>query len=333
MNIATALNQKYINYVIVMLTSLCENNPVHIDAYLLHSELKEEDVRYMHNSLSQYDISLLPIAIDSNIFHDKFPRNAQWSLEAYYRLFLLDYLPVTVDRILYLDADLIVNKSLEEYYTADFQTDEIITCIDSCGKLSWEERHEKQRQMFAPMIETGYQYFNSGVMLLNTAQMREKYNFEFYLHAIEKWNYEMCAPDQDILNYVHWEKVSYIDPYAYDLFAKIAHKEHISYETVKENVCIIHYAGNKPWNTTATHFDIEKLWWDYAALTPCYQTLLSDFMHDLFENPALEDQFQALRDYSTWAASQVEQLKEINRQLKETNQMYQKLVSILQSTK
>lgn len=329
MNIATALNRKYINYTIVMLTSLCENNPVHVDAYLLHSELIEEDIQYMQDSLSQYDITLLPIAIDKEIFHDKFPRNTWWSLEAYYRLLLLDYLPLSVDRILYLDVDIIINKSLEDYYTADFQTDEIIACIDSCGTVEWNSRSEKQRQMFAPMIEMGYQYFNSGVMLLNVALMRGKYNFDVYLSAIKEWNYEMHAPDQDILNYVHWERIGYIDPYAYDLFALIAHEAHMSYEAVTENAYIVHFSGEKPWNTTCFHYDIEKLWWDYAALTPCYQTLLSDFMHDLFENDILEKNFRGMLNYYEQAASQIEQLKEINQQLIETNR---NLVSLLHTS-
>ena len=314
MNIATALNRKYINYTIVMLTSLCENNPVHINAYLLHSELMEEDIQHMQDCLKKYDVILFPVAIDQKIFHTGFPRDEKWSVEAYYRLFLLDYLPADVERILYLDVDLIINKSLEEYYTVDFQTDEIITCVDACGKYG-EDFNEKQRQMFAPMIESGYQYFNSGVMLLNVAQMRGKYNFDLYLQAIEEWNYEMFAPDQDILNYVHWQHIGYIDPYAYDLFANIAHREHISYETVKENAYIIHFVGAKPWNTTDFHFDIQKLWWDYAALTPCYQALVAEFMRDSFENPALEEKIQRLFEGYRNAVSQLEQMKEINQKL------------------
>lgn len=34
MNIATALNRKYLEYTVVMLCSLCENNNEHIDAHL-----------------------------------------------------------------------------------------------------------------------------------------------------------------------------------------------------------------------------------------------------------------------------------------------------------
>jgi len=133
----------------------------------------------------------------------------------------------------------------------------------------------------------------------------------------------MLAPDQDILNYVHWQSVGYIDPYEYNLFANIAHREHISYENVKKNAYIIHFVGAKPWNTTDFHFDIQKLWWDYAAPTPCYQTLVSEFMRDSFENPVLEEKFQKMFNSCQQALSQLEQMKEIN----------QKLMSILKNLK
>lgn len=320
MNIATALNQKYMNYTIVMLTSLCKNNPVHIDAYILHSELTMENLQYMQNCLAAYDIALKPIFIHREVFHERFPRSEQWSLETYYRLFLLDELPAFVERILYLDVDLIVNHSLEEYYTVEFETDEIIACADSCGKSGWEKRSEKQRQMFAPMIERGYQYFNAGVMLMNIEKMRGTYNFEFYMQAIREWNYEMSAPDQDILNYVHWEKIGYIDPYEYNLFARIAHNGKLSYETIKEKTAIIHFAGDKPWNTTNVHYDIEKIWWEYAAMTPCYQTLVSEFMEDTFSNHTLEEKIKEMLDQCGQAESKLKQMETIN----------QKLVSLLQ---
>lgn len=315
MNIATALNRKYMNYAIVMLTSLCENNPIHIRAYILHSELTSDDIRYMQECLVQYDIVLVSLFVDKNWFNERLPRNEMWSLETYYRLVLMDLLPPTVERILYLDVDLVINKSLEEYYSVDFGTDEIITCVDSCGKTDWERRSEKQKQMFKPMIECGYQYFNAGVMLLNVCAIRVKCNLELYLSAIEEWDYEMTAPDQDILNYVHWKKIGYINPYEYDLFARIGHNDKMSYESVKEKTYIIHFAGDKPWNTTNVHFDIEKIWWDYAKLTPCYTQLVKEFMEDCFSSNILEKRIEAILADREQLVIQLEKFKEINQKL------------------
>lgn len=110
----------------------------------------------------------------------------------------------------------------------------------------------------------------------------------FIANRSRDWNYEMNAMDQDILNYVHWEKVGYIDYERYDLFARMAHNAGHTYVDVKENVAIIHYAGYKPWDADNCHFDIEQIWWDYAKLTPWYHELLEMFLHEIMWNRTLE---------------------------------------------
>ena len=44
-------NRKYLLYTGVMLTSLCENNPCHIDVYILHSELTDKDIQRLKDCL------------------------------------------------------------------------------------------------------------------------------------------------------------------------------------------------------------------------------------------------------------------------------------------
>lgn len=315
MNIATALNKKYINYTIVMLNSLCSNNPEHIDAYLLSSELGDLEIQYMQECLKDFDISLILYSVDRTLFDERLPRNTMWSIETYYRLLLLDLLPVTVERLLYLDVDVIVNKSLKELYEVEMGEDEIITCIDSCGKLTWDKRSDKQREMFAPMIEMGYQYFCAGVMLLNIALIRKNYNFEKYMEAVREWNYEMSAPDQDILNYCHWQHVGYVDPMEYDLFARVAHNMNMSYEDVRLSAYIIHYAGDKPWQAGNVHFDIEKLWWDYAKQTPCYHELLEAFVLDTLHNTQLEEYINSLMKDRDLTKMELEKSLQINNKL------------------
>lgn len=63
----------------------------------------------------------------------------------------------------------------------------------------------------------------------------------------ESLNYEVGAPDQDLLNMMHDKQVKFLDEYKYNLFAKIAYDNGIHYENVKEETTIIHYAGMKPW--------------------------------------------------------------------------------------
>ena len=189
MNIATALNRKYLEYTAVMLCSLCENNHEHIDAYILHSELTDKDINTLKNSLSKYDITIIPLMINRSDFDTRLPRNSQWSIETYYRLMLMDILPDNIDRILYLDVDLIINGSVEEFYHVDFKGDEVIVADDSNGKRSRDTFGSKQAEMFKDMLDNGFRYFNAGVMLFNVQEIRKIHNFNTYMKAVEEWDY------------------------------------------------------------------------------------------------------------------------------------------------
>lgn len=315
MNIATALNRKYLEYTVVMLCSLCENNNEHIDAYLLHSELTPQDIDLIKNSLSKYNITIISVEINKSDFDDRLPRNTQWSIETYYRLMLMDILPESVDRLMYLDVDLIINGSIEELYHVDFAGDDVIAADDSNGKRTLDTFGSKQIEMFRDMLAQGFRYFNAGVMLFNVAQIRKTHNFNTYMAAVKEWNYEMEAPDQDILNYVHGYKAGYVDYKEFNLFARIAHNQKYSYNDVKNSVKIIHFASDKPWNNTNCHYDIEQLWWDYAKKTPFYHSLLEQLQQNLMSDNTLEAIFDNLIKDNGELKDKVSSLLSINEKL------------------
>ena len=279
MNIATALNRNYLLYTGVMLTSLCENNRCHIDVYILHSELTDEDIDSLRSCLKQYDVTIHPLHVEREKFAGKMYTDKMWSLEAYYRLMLFDILPDSVDRMFYFDVDIIINKSLESLYESDFEGNDLIVCEDDCGNCTPSHYGPVHKRIFGTPERQDFRYFNSGVMLMNIEKMRHIYNYDYYMNvAKDVWNYAMEAPDQDILNYVHWKSVKYIPYEQYNLFARIAYYCDISYETVKEKVSIVHFTWYKPWDGKVAHYNLEKLWWDYAKKTPYYMKLATVFI-------------------------------------------------------
>ncbi|MBR0092056.1 MAG: hypothetical protein IJP92_10190 [Lachnospiraceae bacterium] len=295
MYVATALNKKYVRYTGVMLLSLATNQLCHVDVYLLHSSLEEEDFSYLASCVSGHDISLHPLRVDPDNFPTGLPHTDQWSMETYYRLLLLDLLPDSVARILYLDSDLIVLKPLDDFYDMSLDGYDLISCVNACGKNNPESYGPKHREMFADAESAGFRYFCAGVTLFNIARMREKYSFDTYLQAFQAWDYQMEAPDQDILNWVHGSYAGYVDPYRYNLFARIAHNDNMTCEDVKQRCSILHFAGDKPWESTNVHYDLEGLWWDYAKETPGYDSLLRDFLESsLRDNVRVENYILAL---------------------------------------
>jgi lipopolysaccharide biosynthesis glycosyltransferase len=143
---------------------------------------------------------------------------------------------------------------------------------------------------------------------MNIKAMRGVYDFSYYLKVAEEWNYEMYAPDQDILNYAHWKHVGYVDFCVFDLFARLAHEKGVTYEEVKVQTAVIHYAGDKPWGTTHYHYDIEKIWWEYAKMTPFYAELMEAFVESSVCDTIVERRMAKLKN-------QCNRLIQINEQL------------------
>lgn len=325
MNIVISLNRKYIRYTTVLLTSLGMTQQEHMDIYMFHCELTEGDEKKIKDDVSRFDITVHPIRIDTHRFSDKLPKTEDWTIETYFRLLMIEVLPDDIDRAFYIDIDVIVDKDISQLYHSDFENHDVIAFENNNGNYSLEDFGPKGREMFKSIFEKGYKYFNAGVMLYNISQMRTRYSFDTYLKAFSEWDYQMEVLDQDILNYVHYDKVKYEDHIKYDLFARLAHQNGITYEDVKKHVAIIHFAGHKPWNNEMFHFDIEKIWWDYAKETPYYEELRQEFFEDAFSNNYLENfihnlaiKNEQLSVHVSELSSALSKMKELIKKLSET---------------
>lgn len=124
---------------------------------------------------------------------------------------------------------------------------------------------------------------------------RKKFNV-VYVKFFESYSYEMDFPDQDILNYVHWKKVGYAEKNKYNFGARSGHKKGWVYEDVKEKVAIVHFTEDKPWTNGDFHYDIEKLWWEYAKKSTFYNQLSFDFITDSMTNNDIETYVKELKD-------------------------------------
>lgn len=279
LNITTALDRNYVRYTYVMLISLFENQieDTEIHVYLLHSELIEKDKICLENMVKSYGGFLHWLQIDSSYFPKSCTEFARWPVESFYRLTLPEILPEEVERILYLDVDIVINHSLRELYDTDFEGNALCACpepFDGIGVFPYRDA------LFKEHVKKGFIYFNSGVLLLNLKVLREKYGLHSYLEVAEKYNYCLETPDQDLLNYVHWKDVKFVDTVKYNLYARFAHNFGVGYEEAKSQVTMVHFLAKKPWNPKAEHFEMERLWWDYAKKSPFYYDFRSEYIKD-----------------------------------------------------
>lgn len=246
-NILVTLDENYIPYLNVMLSTLVHFNPgCTFDVYLLHSSIRQEMLKSTQNIL-QGTGRLIPVKVNDLLLAEA-PTSSRYPKEIYYRIFAARYLPETVDRILYLDPDLVLNGSilplyrfpLEEHYYA------AASHIDSLGLL------HKFNELRLDMDDSS-PYINSGVLLMNLSLLRKEQNYADVFHFIEKRKNLLMLPDQDIISGLYGSKIYTLDPLLYNMTERLyliygLFEKNLNLNWVRTHSIVIHYCGkNKPW--------------------------------------------------------------------------------------
>ena len=153
-----------------MLSSLQrKNRQASLEVYVLHSCLTEESIAALKNVLNPEFCRLHPICVNDRLLASA-PTTDRYPQEMYYRIFAARYLPQEIERILYLDPDIVVNGRLEELYNTD---------ID--GYLLAAATHVREMMRKINVLRLGMHeegtYINSGVLLMNLKQLREEQDY------------------------------------------------------------------------------------------------------------------------------------------------------------
>lgn len=274
MNIGVVLNRPYIKYLYVCLVSVLESNPDEtVNIYVTYEDIEDSELEVFSLLEEKYGCKMFFFCLDSIVFPEFLPVSEHWPMTIYYHLLFGDLLSEDVDRILYLDTDVIVHNSLRPLYEMDFEDNYIIACKDMTLPNGFDDLTEMQKPLFAADKEN-FLYFNTGTMLLNLKKIREEFSFAKWMELAEKYLPYLFAPDQDLVNIAFYGKVKYVDEYKYNMFGKLAHNQGLTLDWVRANNTIIHYGGRKPWIHEAYRYSLERLWWEYAKLTPFYTDLL-----------------------------------------------------------
>ena len=316
LNVSTALNERYVPYTYTMLYSLFKTNEnEHIQVFLLFGELSDGSIADFKELADRYGNEIIFCKLDKSRLPAELPVGEKWQLEIYFRLFLTNIVPPDVDRLLYLDGDIIVNKPITDFYDTDFENANLVVCKDlgmTDDNIGWHINARPEGMRHIINTET---YFNSGVMLMNIEKLRIVCPPERYLEVASEFDYKVFAPDQDLLNYLHYGQVKFADPYKYDLLTDIARDNGETYETVIEDTVIYHYTGDKPWAGDRIHYDIEKIWWDYALDTPYAEWLREKFMNECICGGGVKDLVMGLRSDLKVAVDSFNRLKVLIEQM------------------
>lgn len=203
MNILLVINSKYVKCGINTLRSLMESNDEKIRVFLAYRDLKEEEIEDVRKCLGDNELELLYIDKDKlNGLKD----NDRLPLETYFRIIALDMLPENVNKVLYLDADMIIKKSLKDLYNINIDKLSAIACKDIYGYIYGVGNKSEERLG----LKNKGRYFNAGMMLFNIKYCREHNICQKTIDFIKEHSDIIIWQDQDALNVILEESVGLV---------------------------------------------------------------------------------------------------------------------------
>lgn len=174
----------------------------------------------------------------------------QWNPIMYLKCFMHLLLPPSVDRLLFLDVDMVINHDLKELYDLDLKGNVI------AGAEDWKYSYlHKQR---IGLKEDDY-YVNSGVLVIDVKawrNMEENCSMSDFLLA----NKDIIINDQDALALYFKDKIAYIDQrwnvttYWFEKKPRILNKYLGQLDEIRQHPYIIHFCEPiKPWFKECRH--------------------------------------------------------------------------------
>lgn len=293
MNILLAFNSNYYMPALVLLKSLLVNNQWcrEIRIYVLYSDLKPGEIQRFSQVAEESGIAkaiFLPVETDT--FQDA-PLHLKWiSRETYYRLLAQEMLPESVERVLYLDVDMIVMGSLEEFYHQDFEGKLLVAC-NRYGLGGTDPKRLEQLTLPRDTI-----YFNAGTLLYDLAGQRQQIDPNILYEYPVLFYQQLKYGDQDVLNAVFYGLTKFADWRVYNCFDSNTTRQRQE-DRVRRSCKIFHYNGRgKPW-TERYWGRMAWLFWDYAQLLPEYagQYEALKEKHARFRNQRRADKARATR--------------------------------------
>lgn len=284
MNIVCATDDNFVQHCSIMLVSLLSNNQ-NVSIYILTEGLSETNTRILEMEVAQYGGDIHFLIVDSAVV-ERFPMPSIGGLShisraTYYRLLMSELLPTTIDKVIYLDCDIIVNGSIQELWDIDIENYAIAA--------SKQVGYGFEAERLGYPIEYGY--FNAGVNVVNLKYWRENNVRNSLLSYIINNSSIIKYHDQDTLNAVLYDKCLHIMPQwnmtslTFSLFLSSRgdrrngvilntyDKEKINIKQHVKDPIVVHYVSRpKPWNNGCVH-PLYSLYYRYARKTIHYKNI------------------------------------------------------------
>lgn len=269
----------------VSLVSLYENNKdmEEIIVYVLDSGITDENKQKLLSVSKLYKRNDIAFISGKNI-SEKLEMDIavdRGSLSQYARLFVSSALSIDLNRVLYLDCDIIINQSIKELWNIDLQGKTIGALMDAFSKYYRTNIGLQKNDIM----------FNSGVMLIDLEKWREQSVENRLLRFIASKNGRIQQGDQGALNHVLSHDTYCFEPRfnSVTIFYDFTYKEMLIYRRPPQfyseaqvmeavtNPVIIHFTtsflSKRAWMEGCQH-QYAGEWLKYKKMSPWKDTAL-----------------------------------------------------------
>lgn len=237
----------YSVWVGTVMQSILEHTDSRICFHILHDETLSTDNKYKlemvaHNGSSKIEFH----KIDEDDFSIVKNQMSRFTIGAMFRCSLPELLP-DLNQIIYLDADLFVNRDIKELWDVNVREYCLAGVVDEGVDI-----HNYPRILNKYPEIKKESYVNSGVLYMNLKKLREFGGLKKLVLDFLIENPEAGLPDQDALNVLFHDKVLYLDD-SWNQFVFIHRKDNVE----KLDKAIFHYAGTLLMLYSHSQIDLE----------------------------------------------------------------------------
>ena len=264
LNICLATDKNYVKYMATTMVSILKNtmNEEFVIFHIIDGGISNNDKEKLLSLKNIKDFTIFFYTPDVKKYEEFFEKSKNkyhFTPAVFYRLCMASLIK-NVDKVLYLDSDIIAIKNIRDIFNINIENYYAIV-VDNSIELSFKEREEG--------------YFCSGFLMANLKLWRETNIEDIFLYYYVN-NYEECKmKDQDVLNKVLKGKVKYID----NFWSLLAHKVYIHDKIDVEKSITVHFlTGEKPWHRTSSSnkmYFINK-YWEYYQYTPWFKDNITE---------------------------------------------------------
>ena len=261
------IDDKYAPYISVAIKSIIDNasKEYKYKIKVLHQQIKEKNINKISSLKNEnFEINFIDMKDGLESITDREENRLRcdyFTLTIYFRLFIPDMFP-EYEKAIYIDSDIVVPGDISELYNIELGSN----LIGACNDKSVIDVPEIAKYMEEAIGVNRYEYINSGVLLMNLKELRDKEFCKKFLKLLNTYHFDCIAPDQDYLNAMCNGKILYLDE-KWDAMPAEG-KEPL------KNPKLIHYnLFQKPW--CYDNIQYEEYFWKYAKQTDYYDEIIN----------------------------------------------------------